>query len=182
MIPEFRCTTVEDLYLHAEQFAHELGFPHFGFVAEMRENLPGGGPDLRLLTNNPPAWAHSLQRAVSESMPHHLVRHASLHLPAVGWSVLGHLVGHIIIDDLTRQHVRDIGSWGLQAGALCPVAAPEIEWGALAFFSPHPMNYEQLHDVVPALPSLRESLRLLVPADRPPPRRWQPPATDQARS
>lgn len=149
MIPEFRCQTLADLYLHVEQFSNELGFAQFGFAAEMRVSAVDGWPDLRFLSNNPPAWRQSLSDAVAQGTPHNLIRHASLQLPALGWSAQGHLIGHTIVDDQARSHVRAMGDWGVQAGALCPVAAPEIEWGALVFFSPQAMSYEELQRVLP---------------------------------
>ena len=69
----------------------------------MRVNTQGGWPDLRTLNNCPPAWLESIESAVSEGRPHNLIRHASLHLPALGWSASGHLVGHTIIDSLARD-------------------------------------------------------------------------------
>lgn len=149
MIPEFRCKTLEDLRIHVETFARSLGLPHYGFAAEMRVCRPGGWPDLRLLTNNPPVWSESIELAVSEGSPHNLIRHASLQLPPIGWSASGHLIGHTIIDELARQHVRTMGGWGMQAGMLCPVAAPELEWGALVFFSHQSMSFEELHQLLP---------------------------------
>lgn len=149
MIPEFRCSTLDELRGHIEHFSRTLELPYYGFAAEMRIGAAGGWPDLRLLTNAPPAWSESIETAVSEGTPHNLVRHASLHLPALGWSAGGHLVGHTIIDDLTRNDVRAMGGWGMRSGMLCPVSAPEIEWGALAFFSHQPMGYEELQQLLP---------------------------------
>jgi DNA-binding CsgD family transcriptional regulator len=149
VIPEFRCTNVNELFQHAEAFAASLGFVHFGFVAEMRVNSQGNWPDLRTLNNCPPRWLESIETAVAEGQPHNLIRHASLQLPALGWSASGHLVGNTIVDDLARSHVSSMGYWGVRAGTLCPVAAPEIEWGALVFFAAQPLGYEDLQRVLP---------------------------------
>jgi DNA-binding CsgD family transcriptional regulator len=149
MIPEFRCGNVEELFQHADAFTQSLGFSHFGFVAEMRVNSQGGWPDLRTLNNCPPRWLETIESAIGEGRPHNLIRHASLHLPALGWSASGHLVGHTIVDELAWEHVRAMGGWGVQAGTLCPVAAPEIDWGAMVFFAPKPLGYEELQDVLP---------------------------------
>ena len=148
MTPEFLCANLGDLRRHIEDFAVDVGFPHFGFVCEVRTPSDGGAPDLRFVTNHPPSWRDSLEAALSEGQPHNLVRHASLMLPALAWSAAGHLVGHTIVDDLARGHVRAMGGWGVRSGVLCPVAAPEIEWGALVLFSPDALEYEALDAVL----------------------------------
>jgi DNA-binding CsgD family transcriptional regulator len=144
VIPEFDCKDEGALRAHVESFAAEIGFPQFGFVAQMRARGGDGRADVRVLSNNPREWSLEIASAVSEGRPHNLVRHASLHLPAFGWSTQGHLAGHTILDDLARAQVRSNNARGFQSGILCPVAAPEIEWGALAFYSRYPVNFHSL--------------------------------------
>lgn len=133
-----------ELRAHVEAFAAEIGFPLFGYVAQMRGQRPSSGMDFHVLTNHPVDWGHEIESAIAEGRPHNLVRHASLHLPAFGWSTSGHLAGHTILDDLAREHVRSNNARGIQSGIVCPVAAPEIEWGALVFHSTRPVNFYSL--------------------------------------
>ncbi len=146
--PEFHCRTLHDLRRHISDFTQNNGMKTYGFVAEMRNPRNDDQPDLHFLTNHPEAWRRSIEQSLETGTPHNMVRHAWLHLPPLGWSASGHLAGHTIIDDLARQHVRSMGGWGVQSGALCPVSAPEIEWGALVWFTDQPLAHGTLKNLV----------------------------------
>lgn len=101
--PEFHCRTLHDLRRHTTDFTQNNGMQTYGFVVEMRKPRNDDQRDLQFLTNHPDAWRRSLEQSLETGTPHNMVRHASLHLPPLGWSASGHLAGHTIIDDLARQ-------------------------------------------------------------------------------
>jgi DNA-binding CsgD family transcriptional regulator len=146
-VPEFRCKSKAELHEHLELFARELGFDRYGFVVEARatdRKLP------RLhFVSNMPVWEASLREAVEAGAPHNVIRHATLQLPPCAWCVNGHVAGHTIVDDLARSQVSKVQAWNVRAGLLCPVSAPEIEWGALVLFSPDELEYDELEAVLP---------------------------------
>lgn len=150
MIPEFNCATLDELRVHIERFSREIGFTQYGYIAQLRAPRAGSDDDVHAFTNIAPAWSDEVRAAVHGGRLHNLVRHASLPLPAFGWSTKGHLAGHIILDELARSQVRVQAERGVEAGVVCPIAAPEVKWGALVFHSPHPMNYRALQQVLPS--------------------------------
>lgn len=148
-VPEFHCKSKADLAVHIESFTKSLGFHSFGFVAELKARDPDGVPVLHFMTNAAPAWRSSIEAAVKSGEPHNTIRHSTLMLPPLGWSSRGHIVGHSIIDGMARNHVKNMGTWGIGSGLLCPVAAPELEWGSIGFFAEPMLTYEELSEVLP---------------------------------
>ena len=146
-VPEFRCKSKAELARHIELFAQGLGFERYGFVIEVRT------PDRRQprlhFVSNMPAWETSVREAVEAGAPHNLIRHASLQLPPCAWSVNGHVAGHTIVDDMAWSHVRKVQAWNVRSGVLCPVSAPEVEWGALVMFAADELEYGELESVLP---------------------------------
>lgn len=149
-MPEFQCSSEEDLRRHAETFAASLGFATYGFVAELRPTDSSNADPLLFVGNAAPAWEASIRESLASGLPHNLVRHATLQLPPVGWNGTGELSGHTIIDELALEHVRSMREWPVHAGTLCTVFAPELSWGAMAFFSARAMTVAELDRVLPA--------------------------------
>lgn len=146
-VPEFRCRSKDDLRQHLERFASDLGFDRFGFVVEIK--APDRKvPRLHFMSNMPP-WEASIRDAVGTGAPHNVVRHATLQLPPCAWSSNGHVAGHTILDELARDQVRRVLGWGVRSGMLCPVSAPEIEWGALVLLTGNQLEYGELESALP---------------------------------
>lgn len=130
-----------------------MGFSSFGFAAELNQPEIISGDRLRFISNAPIAWQESIQRAARLGEPHSLMRHAILQMPPVGWSAdgkgNGHANGHAIVDDLSVNHVRGMASWPVLSGVVCPVSAPELEWGAMVFLSDGEKTPDELDGALP---------------------------------
>lgn len=148
-VPEFSCSSEAELRQHAEDFTTRMGFASFGFVAELRPTESSSADPLLFVGNAVPEWEAAIRASLASGRPHNLVRHATLQLPPVGWSGTGKLSGHTIVDALALDHVRYMRDWPVHAGTLCTVFAPELSWGAMAFFSTRAMTVAELDRVLP---------------------------------
>jgi DNA-binding CsgD family transcriptional regulator len=149
-VPEFECDDLGALRPHVEDFVRGMGLDLYGLAARMRAPGPDSGKALHLLSNAGTHWEQALEEVSEQGLPHNSVRHAVLHLPPVAWSVAGHIVGHTVLDEFALEQIRRVRQWGLRAGMLIPVYAPELEWGFMAFYSRSDLDYATLRRLLPA--------------------------------
>lgn len=149
-VPEIACDTLAGLHVHVDAFVQASGLDLYGMAALLRKPACAGESPLQLVTNAGEAWERALEETCAQGLPHNSVRHAVLHLPPVAWSVSGHIVGHTVLDEFALEQIRRVRQWGIRAGLLVPVYAPELEWGFMAFYARRDVEYEELRQLLPA--------------------------------